>query len=221
MQQVTFLPPLLFQFLQLSLLLQFQHSLIDARPMWWIWQSLQIWLNRHSMVVKTYSSVKQFRNPLNPAILQLASNYNFVPHCTQCLWTPSKMHTFDCLWLLSLYLRRCLWQIPTVKQCSWPPTFVDRWNGLSSTDHIKQSIYWSVCWTDNRNCWTLKNCNVLPPNTAPYLILFCLAKSSALLILSSIRSLVRKAAKLAVYDEMTISAKNHHKPVVKRVDIAL
>lgn len=68
---------------------------------------------------------------------------------------------------------------------------------------------------------TLKNPNVLPPNTAPYFILLCLAKSSALSILASIRSIVRKAAKFAVYDEITIRAKNHHKPAVRRVETAL
>lgn len=67
----------------------------------------------------------------------------------------------------------------------------------------------------------MKNSNVLPPNTAPYLILLCLAKSSALSMLASIRSIVRKAAKLAVYEEMTIKAKNHHNPAVSRVEIAL
>lgn len=37
----------------------------------------------------------------------------------------------------------------------------------------------------------------------------------------SIRSTVKKAAKLAVYDEIMISVKNHHIPATIRVDIAL
>lgn len=67
----------------------------------------------------------------------------------------------------------------------------------------------------------MKNANVLPPNTAPYLILLCLAKSSALSILASIRVIVKKAAKFAVYEEITISAKNHHRPAASRVETAL
>lgn len=53
---------------------------------------------------------------------------------------------------------------------------------------------------------------MLPPFKAPYLILVCFAKSSALSIGESIRSTVRNAAKLAVYDEIIISVKNHHIP---------
>lgn len=45
---------------------------------------------------------------------------------------------------------------------------------------------------------TLKKETVLPPFNAPYLILVCFAKSSALSIGESIRSTVRNAAKLAV-----------------------
>lgn len=68
---------------------------------------------------------------------------------------------------------------------------------------------------------TLKNPKVEPPFTAPYLMTDWAAKSSALSILTSICSLVRKAAKLAVYEEVTISAKNHQKPTTNRVDTAL
>jgi hypothetical protein len=45
-----------------------------------------------------------------------------------------------------------------------------------------------------------KNFIVLPPSTVPYLIFVCLAKSSALSIVASILSIVKKAAKLAVYE---------------------
>lgn len=69
--------------------------------------------------------------------------------------------------------------------------------------------------------FTSKNERVLPPRKTPYLILLCLARSSALSILASIRSIVKKAAKLAVYDEITISAKNHQIPAASRVETAL
>lgn len=59
---------------------------------------------------------------------------------------------------------------------------------------------------------TRKNETVLPPFNAPYLILVCFAKSSALSIGESIRSTVKKAARLAVYDEIIIKVKNHHMP---------
>ena len=45
---------------------------------------------------------------------------------------------------------------------------------------------------------TLKKAAVEPPLSAPYLILVCLAKSSALSMGESILSTVRKAARLAV-----------------------
>lgn len=50
--------------------------------------------------------------------------------------------------------------------------------------------------------FTLKKAAVEPPFKAPYLILVCFAKSSALSIGESIRSTVKNAAKFAVYDEI-------------------
>ena len=44
----------------------------------------------------------------------------------------------------------------------------------------------------------------------PYLISVCFAKSSADSIGDIILSIVRKAAKFAVYEEMIIKTKNHH-----------
>lgn len=69
--------------------------------------------------------------------------------------------------------------------------------------------------------FTRKNDAVDPPYNAPYLIFVCFAKSSALSIGESIRSTVKKAAKLAVYDDIMISVKNHHIPATIRVDTAL
>ncbi|CAH1993014.1 unnamed protein product [Acanthoscelides obtectus] len=68
---------------------------------------------------------------------------------------------------------------------------------------------------------TLKKAAVDPPLYAPYLIFVCLARSSALSIGESIRSTVRKAARLAVYDEIMMSVKNHHIPATILVDTAL
>lgn len=62
---------------------------------------------------------------------------------------------------------------------------------------------------------------VEPSRTAPYSILVCLAKSSAESMGESILSTVRKAAKLAVYEEIMISVKNHHIPPTILVDRAL
>lgn len=69
--------------------------------------------------------------------------------------------------------------------------------------------------------FTLKKATVLPPLRAPYLIFVCLARSSALSIGESILSTVRKAARLAVYEEIMINVKNHHIPATMRVDTAL
>lgn len=57
---------------------------------------------------------------------------------------------------------------------------------------------------------TLKKSLLDPDASVPYWISRCLAKSSADSIGVSMRSTVRNAAKLAVYDEIMISVKNHH-----------
>lgn len=68
---------------------------------------------------------------------------------------------------------------------------------------------------------TLKKDAVDPPPSAPYLILVCLARSSALSIGESILSTVRNAARLAVYEEIMIRVKNHHIPATILVETAL
>lgn len=65
---------------------------------------------------------------------------------------------------------------------------------------------------------TLKNSFVEPESSVPYAISVCLAKSSALSIGETIRSTVRKAARLAVQEEMMIRVKNHHTPPTIRPD---
>ena len=57
---------------------------------------------------------------------------------------------------------------------------------------------------------TLKNSLVEPPSSVPYWIEDCLTKSSADSMGETIRSTVKKAAKLAVYELIKISVKNHH-----------
>lgn len=69
--------------------------------------------------------------------------------------------------------------------------------------------------------FTRKNAAVDPPLSAPYLIFVCFARSSALSIGESILSTVKNAAKLAVYDEIMMSVKNHHIPATILVDTAL
>lgn len=54
---------------------------------------------------------------------------------------------------------------------------------------------------------TLKNCSVEPPFRAPYFISVCLLKSSAFSMGVCKRCTVRKAAKLAVYEEIKIKVK--------------
>ena len=68
---------------------------------------------------------------------------------------------------------------------------------------------------------TLKKPAVDPVATHPYLILVCLAKSSAELMGLSILSMVRKAARLAVYEEIIIRVKNHQKLATNLDDTAL
>lgn len=56
---------------------------------------------------------------------------------------------------------------------------------------------------------TLKKDIVEPPAKVPYDISVCLARLSALSMGDTILSTVRKAARLAVYDEMMMSVNNH------------
>lgn len=65
---------------------------------------------------------------------------------------------------------------------------------------------------------TLKNSLVDPESSVPYAISVCLARSSALSMGDTILSTVRKAARLAVYEEMMISVKNHQTPPTIRPD---
>jgi hypothetical protein len=94
---------------------------------------------------------------------------------------------------------------------STPSAFVET-NTLglddSMNDHIRwyseklefwcTQIYYIICIVSEKKKITEKNAAVEPPETAPYLILVCLAKSSADSMVASILSTVRKAAKLAV-----------------------
>ena len=68
---------------------------------------------------------------------------------------------------------------------------------------------------------TRKKALVDPDSRQPYFIFVCFAKSSADSIGDSIRSTVRKAARLAVYELIIIRVKNHHIPATILVEIAL
>merc|ERR1719219_1386009 len=64
----------------------------------------------------------------------------------------------------------------------------------------------------------LKKFIVEPPSSTPYLIVVWVAKSSADSMGFSKVSTVKKAAKLAVYEEIIISAKKNHIPAKSLVD---
>ena len=66
-----------------------------------------------------------------------------------------------------------------------------------------------------------KKVMVEPGSSVPYVILDWEARSSTDSIGVIMRSTVRKAAKLAVYDEMSIRVKNHQIAPMIRVDVAL
>lgn len=65
---------------------------------------------------------------------------------------------------------------------------------------------------------TSKNSRVDPDRTVPYLISVWVARSSADAIGVTRRSMVRKAARLAVYVEIMIRTKNHHTVPITRPD---
>lgn len=65
---------------------------------------------------------------------------------------------------------------------------------------------------------TLKNSLVDPASSVPYAISVCFARSSALSMGDTILSTVKKAARLAVYEEMMIKVKNHQTPPTMRPD---
>lgn len=66
----------------------------------------------------------------------------------------------------------------------------------------------------------MKKVIVEPPHTGPYLISVCLERSSAFSIGDDILSTVKKAARLAVYDEIMMRVKNHQMPLTIRVEMA-
>lgn len=68
--------------------------------------------------------------------------------------------------------------------------------------------YVSVINQDNITL-TLKKSHVAPCKRVPYSTSVCDARSSGEFIGATILSTVRNAAKLAVYDDMIISVKNH------------
>lgn len=65
---------------------------------------------------------------------------------------------------------------------------------------------------------TRKNSLVDPASSVPYAISVCFARSSALSMGDTILSTVKKAARLAVYEEMMIKVKNHQTPPTIRPD---
>jgi len=71
---------------------------------------------------------------------------------------------------------------------------------------------------ENQNSGTSKKALLEPESRVPYLMRVCLTRSSADLIGVNMRSTVRKAAKLAVYVEMSISVKNHQELPAIRPD---
>ena len=68
---------------------------------------------------------------------------------------------------------------------------------------------------------TRKKFCVEPPIIDPYLISVCLLKSSAFSMGVCIRCTVKNAAKLAVYDEISMRVKKAHTQLIKRTDGAL
>lgn len=67
----------------------------------------------------------------------------------------------------------------------------------------------------------MKNCSVDPEFKAPYLMVGWLTKSSAESMGVTILSTVKKAARLAVYEEMLIKTKNHQAPPIIRPEMDL
>lgn len=67
----------------------------------------------------------------------------------------------------------------------------------------------------------MKKSLVVPEARVPYCMTVCLAKSSAESMGVLIRSTVKKAARLAVYDDIIIKVKNHQTLPTIRPDMAL
>ena len=151
---------------------------------------------------------------LNPAVLQFEWCHIPSRQHTQWLLIPSGMHTFHSpsslslsigikmIWIKHFFdsgsyqflqcfqLRRLL-----VSKIPWKTTFFDKlgfWN-----PEKKSRCFPSWC-SGQEIVLTLKKAAVEPDSTQPYLMFVCLARSSADSIGDSIRSTVRKAARLAV-----------------------
>ena len=99
--------------------------------------------------------------------------------------------------------------------CRWKLAFIrDSTNDMELSPLIT-SVSHSFLWRTRK-----KSC-VVPASTVPYLISVCLARSSADSMGDCMRSTVRNAARLAVYDEMMIRVKNHQIPPTIRPDTDL
>ena len=66
---------------------------------------------------------------------------------------------------------------------------------------------------------TSKKVMVEPPYIVPYWISLCFERSSAFSMGDDILSTVRKAARLAVYDEIMMRVKNHQIALTRRVEL--
>lgn len=97
---------------------------------------------------------------------------------------------------------------------------------VSAMGKKNQGCVIQACTCERKKKWkrkklTRKNVIVEPPSRVPY-EMSCLfsARSAAFSMGVIIRSTVKKAAKLAVYDEIMINVKNHQTDPTIRVDVA-
>ena len=88
------------------------------------------------------------------------------------------------------------------------------------TEHMADSSGLMRTPAFDRHVASLQKDIVDPVLMEPYLMLDC-ARSCTDEMGESMRSMVRKAARLAVYELIMMRVKNHHIPATIRVDIAL
>merc|ERR1719209_1368091 len=108
-------------------------------------------------------------------------------------------------------MRKAYW--PGDSRTRFTPSLLLPVNTFGFCDSMNDAILAYVGILESR-----KKALVEPDSKQPYLILVCLARSSADSMGDSILSTVRKAARLAVYEEVTTRMNSHHIVAMIRVD---
>lgn len=165
------------------------------------------------------------RNPWRQGSCRPSSCRRAPSHsCTRSSGFRSTGRTSPC-WSSPFEYPRRMFSRTRASSSSWTPTFCcTSWSAISAKlkkkKRRKTSRRYKFLYRINPPL-TRKKSQVEPWDNVPYCTSVCEARSSGELIGATILSTVRKAARLAVYEEIRIRVKNHHTLPTIRPDIDL